>query len=108
MKIIRIGLKICVWGGIIMIIALTLILSASYILGPPPIDIGATTVFYDQEGNELHPQEKQQTFELDDLPSYLVDATIVTEVRHFYSYLGFDFRGIVLAVATIINSFLLN
>src|SRR5690625_6765436 len=61
MKIIRIGLKICVWGGIIMIIALTLILSASYIMGPPPIDIGATTVFYDQEGNELHPQEKQQT-----------------------------------------------
>ncbi len=99
MKIIRIGLKICIWGGIITIIALTLILSASYIMGPPPIDIGATTVFYDQEGNELHPQEKQQTFELGDLPSYLVDATIVTEDRHFYSHHGFDFRGIIRAVS---------
>jgi len=98
MKIIRIGFKLSLWGGMGIIVALSLLLGACYVMGPPPIDIGATTVFYDHEGNALHPEKEQQTFTLDDISPYVIDATLVTEDRHFYSHYGFDFRGIARAI----------
>lgn len=98
MKMIRRGIKITFWLCMTGIIGLIILLGTIYLLGPPPVDIGSTTVFYDQDGNELPSKETQQTFELASVSPYVIDATIVTEDQHFYSHHGFDFRRIVRAM----------
>lgn len=92
------SIKITFWFGIIVVIAIVALLSTSYLLGPPSIDFGSTTVFYDKDGKELPPEETKQTFELDNISPYVIDATIVTEDRHFYNHHGFDYLGILRAV----------
>lgn len=98
MKIMWRGIKVCFWIGLAFIILLIALLGTSYLLGPPSIDIGSTTVFYDKDGKELPPEQSKQTFEIEDIPDYVIDATIITEDRHFYTHHGFDFQGIVRAL----------
>lgn len=94
MTFFRKGLKLCFWGALVVIGALALLLSTCYMMGPPSIELGASTTFYDQQGNLLSPEEKTQTFELNNVSSYVIDATVITEDRHFYTHYGFDYRGI--------------
>ena len=78
--------------------AVAIFLGTCYLMGPPSIDIGITTTFYDQNDESLELMTEQQTSSLEDLPSDILNATVITEDRNFYSHHGFDFKGIVRAI----------
>ena len=98
MRFIRKSLKLCFWGGLSISIAIAIFLGTCYIMGPPSIELGAATTFYDNEGDLLSPKENHETFQLDNVSPYIIDATIIIEDRHFYNHHGFDYRGIGRAV----------
>lgn len=77
---------------------ISIFLSACYIMGPPPIDMEVTTIFYDQSDEALEPMTDQQTLSLDEVPTTILTATVITEDRNFYSHYGFDFKGIIRAI----------
>lgn len=81
-----------------MIGIISLFLGACYMMGPPSVDIGATTTFYDQHDNALQPITEQETFTLEVISSDLLAATVITEDRNFYNHYGFDVRGIMRAL----------
>lgn len=104
MRFIRKSLKLCFWGGLSISIALAIFLGTCYIMGPPSIELGATTTFYDNEGDLLTPKENHETFQLDNVSPYIIDATIIIEDRHFYEHHGFDYRGIGRAILKNLNT----
>ncbi|KAB2333158.1 PBP1A family penicillin-binding protein [Cytobacillus depressus] len=64
------------------------------ILGPPPLAVPQSTLFYANDGTvigESHNGQKRYWVDLSDISPYLVDATISIEDRKFYSHHGFDF-----------------
>lgn len=82
-----------------------IILGISYVLGPPEIDTHSVSVIYDEHGEPLETVSgMNETVPLDDISPYLIDATIITEDRNFYTHHGFDYKGIVRAVYKNIQS----
>src|SRR5699024_3813923 len=91
-------LKYIIFVLLCLIGVISIFLSACYMMGPPPIDMEVTTTFYDQYDEPLESKTDQQTFSLDDVPSTVLTATVITEDRNFYSHYGFDFKGIIRAI----------
>src|SRR5699024_3925366 len=91
-------LKYIIFVLLCLIGVISIFLSACYMMGPPPIDMEVTTTFYDQYDEPLESKTDQQTFSLDDVPSTVLTATVITEDRNFYSHYGFDFTGIIRAI----------
>src|SRR5699024_8834061 len=56
---------------------ISIFLSACYIMGPPPIDMEVTTIFYDQSDEALEPMTDQQTLSLDEVPTTILTATFI-------------------------------
>lgn len=72
------------------------------ILGPPPLSIPQSTLYYASDGSvigESNSGEKRYWITLDEVPSHVTDAIIAIEDRTFYSHNGFDFKRIAGAVA---------
>ncbi|MFE8697830.1 transglycosylase domain-containing protein [Cytobacillus sp. FJAT-53684] len=71
------------------------------ILGPPPLAVPQSTLFYADDGTvigESDNGQKRYWVELDQISPHLVDATISIEDRKFYSHHGFDYKRIAGAV----------
>lgn len=67
------------------------------ILGPPPLAVPQSTLFYSDDGvviGESHNGQKRYWVELSEISPNLIDATISIEDRKFYKHDGFDFKRI--------------
>ncbi|MDQ0417821.1 1A family penicillin-binding protein [Croceifilum oryzae] len=74
----------------------------------PPPDISATTFLYDDQGNVLDQMdagEHREKISLEQIPKYLVDATLTAEDRDFFEHHGFSFRGITRALLVNLKQF---
>lgn len=63
-------------------------------------DIPVSTKIYDRNGGllyQIYSDENRSIVSLDNLPKYVVDATIAIEDKNFYRHLGFDPAGIIRA-----------
>lgn len=61
-------------------------------------NIPESTKIYDRTGKtilyEIHGEEKRTQIKLSDLNKYVIEATIATEDKNFYTHPGFDLKGI--------------
>lgn len=68
------------------------------ILGPPPIKVPETTIFYTSKGKVFaeaeHHSQNRFWVKLDDISKPLVNATVAIEDKRFYDHHGFDIRRI--------------
>lgn len=77
------------------------ILNAAYQLPSPDRLISPnqplTTEFYDRNGKllyRLYEGRNRSLVQLDEIPKYLIDATIAAEDKNFYSHFGVDFEAV--------------
>lgn len=75
----------------------TLILSTAYLLPSPnklsSLDKPLTTEFYDRNGKllyRLYEGRNRTLVTLNEIPKFLIEATIATEDKNFYHHFGFD------------------
>lgn len=76
------------------------IITYSYLQGPPEIDFGENTVVYDTDENIIAVSSnlKNQTWvSLDEISPHIIDAFISAEDQHFYKHFGFDIPRIISA-----------
>ncbi|WP_313803061.1 transglycosylase domain-containing protein [Cytobacillus sp.] len=88
-SIIGLALAVLIGAGILLY---------AKILGPPPLAVPQSTLFYSDDGTvigESHNGQKRYWVELDQISPHLIDATISIEDRKFYSHHGFDYKRIV-------------
>lgn len=67
------------------------------ILGPPPLAVPQSSLYYSDDGKiigESHNGQKRYWVTLNDIAPELVEATISIEDRSFYQHHGFDFKRI--------------
>lgn len=67
------------------------------ILGPPPLAVPQSTLFYSDDGvviGESHNGQKRYWVELNEICPNLIDATISIEDRNFFTHHGFDYKRI--------------
>lgn len=85
---------IVICGFVFMLTVGGVILTYSYIQGPPEFDLDENTVIYDTNDEVLSIQQGIQNrlwVSLDEISPYVVDAFISAEDQHFYNHFGFDF-----------------
>lgn len=73
------------------------ILLYAKILGPPPLTVPQSTLFYSDDGEvigESHNGQKRYWVELSEISPDLINATISIEDRKFYKHNGFDYKRI--------------
>jgi membrane peptidoglycan carboxypeptidase len=83
-------------------VALVLILYAGIliyakILGPPPLSVPQSSLYYSDDGTligESHNGQKRYWVALDEIAPELVEATLAIEDRSFYNHHGFDLKRI--------------
>ncbi len=67
------------------------------ILGPPPIAVSESTLYYSDNGNvigETNSGQKRYWVPLESISPELIQATVAVEDRQFYSHKGFDIKRI--------------
>ncbi len=72
------------------------------ILGPPPLSIPQSTLYYAADGSvigESNSGERRYWISLDEVPSHVSEAVIAIEDRTFYNHHGFDLKRIAGAMA---------
>lgn len=82
--------------SLILISYLALLIYAKA-LGPPPLAVPQSTLYYSEEGKiigESNSGQKRYWISLDDVAPELVEATIAIEDRSFFNHHGFDFKRI--------------
>ncbi|WP_069201793.1 transglycosylase domain-containing protein [Bacillus niameyensis] len=92
--------------GIFSILLLSFIIYIK-VLGPPPLAIPQSTLYYAADGTvfgESNSGEKRYWVELQDISPNAVNAAIAIEDRTFYSHHGFDFKRIGGAVLANVKS----
>jgi penicillin-binding protein 2D len=73
------------------------ILIYAKILGPPPLAVPQSSLYYSDDGTligESHNGQKRYWVELNDISPDLVNATLAIEDKSFYDHHGFDFKRI--------------
>ena len=88
-------------GLVFTALCLAGVLLYAKILGPPPLAVPQSTLFYSDDGTvigESHNGQKRYWMELEDISPHLVDATVSIEDRKFYTHHGFDYIRIAGAV----------
>lgn len=87
-------------GSIGLALALLLyigILLYAKILGPPPLAVPQSTLYYADDGaiiGESHSGQKRYWVPLEEISPELVKATLAIEDRSFYDHHGFDYKRI--------------
>ncbi|WP_085994006.1 transglycosylase domain-containing protein [Oceanobacillus senegalensis] len=91
---------------VIGIIGLTFVAIAgiylfSFLLGPPPLTNEINTIYY-SDSNEVIGEERgvenRYWIDLEEMSDHIIDATLITEDRHFLEHNGFDFKRIIGAI----------
>ncbi|WP_077215105.1 transglycosylase domain-containing protein [Bacillus dakarensis] len=96
-KYLRALLIIGIIGTLLAIICFAGILVYAKVLGPPPLAVPQSSLYYADDGTiigESHNGQKRYWVPLDEIAPELVEATIAIEDRSFYNHNGFDFKRI--------------
>ncbi|MFS0783901.1 transglycosylase domain-containing protein [Bacillus sp. 1P06AnD] len=83
-------------GGSLLAIYLFLLIYAK-ILGPPPLAVPQSTIFYSDNGKvigEYDNGQKRYWVNLDDISPTMVQAILSVEDKSFYKHHGFDYKRI--------------
>lgn len=100
-RFIRIVGTIMAVGVLALLAGYLCILVYAKILGPPPLAVPQSTLFYSADGTligETNTGQQRYWVELEDVSPSLTSAVLAIEDRHFYSHNGFDFKRIAGAV----------
>lgn len=87
----------------ICLLCLTLVCAVyviCYLAGPPLLEQQDVTYLFDKNGDKIeHLQTESDSLSLNNISPHLLDATVLTEDKQFYSHHGFDIPGIIRAIA---------
>ncbi|MDE3840360.1 monofunctional biosynthetic peptidoglycan transglycosylase [Bacillus methanolicus] len=84
-------------GIAFMLLILLGIFGYAKLLGPPPLAVPQSTLYYSDDGTvigESNSGQKRYWISLDEISPSLVEATISIEDKNFYDHNGFDFKRI--------------
>ncbi|MBL4953179.1 PBP1A family penicillin-binding protein [Neobacillus sp. YIM B02564] len=84
-----------------VVIVLAGILTYAKILGPPPLAVPQSTLYFSDDGKligESNNGQKRYWAKLEEISPDLIHATIAIEDRNFYNHHGFDYKRIAGAV----------
>ncbi|MBD3107059.1 PBP1A family penicillin-binding protein [Bacillus sp. AGMB 02131] len=100
-RFIRIAGTVLALGILALLTCYLCILIYAKILGPPPLAVPQSTIFYSADGTvigETNAGQQRYWVELDNISPSLTSAVLAIEDQRFYSHNGFDFRRIAGAV----------
>lgn len=96
-KYIRAFLILATIGLILLFIILLSLWMYAKILGPPPLAVPESTLYYSDSGDvigETNSGQKRYWVPIESISPELIQATVAVEDRQFYSHHGFDMRRI--------------
>lgn len=96
-KYLRALFFLCFILACIMILFIIGIIMYAKILGPPPLSVPQSTLYYDDNGTvigESNNGQKRYWVNFNDISPHLVDATLAIEDRNYYEHHGFDYKRI--------------
>lgn len=97
MKYFRAFLFLSLFAAFIVFFLLIGVLTYAKILGPPPLTVPQSTLYYSDDGSvigESHNGQKRYWVPIDKVSPHLINATISIEDRNFYEHHGFDMKRI--------------
>jgi len=108
-KYFRTAIFIGACATIAFFIFLFSIYTIAKLMGPPPIAVPQSTLYFAEDGTVIGETnmngQKRYWVSVDDISPYLIQSTIAVEDKRFYKHLGFDFRRIIGAILADIKSF---
>ena len=96
-KYIRAFIVLATIGLILLFIMLLSLWMYAKILGPPPIAVSESTLYYSDDGQiigETNSGQKRYWVPIESISPYLIQATVAVEDRQFFSHNGFDMKRI--------------
>lgn len=96
-KYLRAFLIISLIGMALTVLIIAGILVYAKILGPPPLAVPQSTLFFADDGTvigESHNGQKRYWAPLDEISPNLIDATVSIEDKNFFEHNGFDYKRI--------------
>lgn len=96
-KYVRAIIILATIGLIILFVLLLSLLIYAKILGPPPLVVPQSTLYYSNDGNvigETDNGQKRYWAGMDAISPQLIQATVAVEDRQFYTHNGFDIKRI--------------
>lgn len=96
-KYMRAFLILATIGLILIFIMLLSLWIYAKILGPPPISVSESTLYYSDNGDvigETNSGQKRYWVPLESISPELIEATVAVEDRQFYRHYGFDMKRI--------------
>ncbi|MGG2017367.1 transglycosylase domain-containing protein [Bacillus sp. S10(2024)] len=79
------------------VLTIFIVLLVAKILGPPPVAVPQTTIFYandDSVMGQSHGAQERYNVSLDHISPYVREAALSIEDQHFYNHHGFDLKRI--------------
>jgi penicillin-binding protein 2D len=101
LKYLRALLFISLIGMALTILFLAGVLIYAKILGPPPLAVPQSTLYYSADGNiigESNNGQKRYWISIDEIAKPVIQATVAIEDRKFYDHNGFDYKRIAGAI----------
>lgn len=84
-------------GVLFFVFTIFILLLVAKILGPPPVAVPQTTIFYannDSVMGQSHGAQERYNVSLDHISPYVREATLSIEDQRFYKHHGFDLKRI--------------
>ena len=92
---------------VFMFLFILSIFTYAKLLGPPPLEVPQSTIYYASDGTvigETDSGQKRYWALLDDISPHLIHATLSIEDQRFYSHFGFDIKRIIGALVADIKA----
>lgn len=96
-KYLRAFFIISLLGFILMMILFFCVLGYAKILGPPPLAVPQSSLYYADDGSiigESHTGQKRYWVPLDKISPSIIEATVSIEDQNYYDHHGFDYKRI--------------